>query len=58
MPTVVKIATPEQSANATLIVFSTLLRALYCFSTRFFAQTKPSNAAQITTANLAKAPIV
>ncbi len=58
MPIVVKIATPEHKIKPTLIARSTWLRARYSWLIFFFAQTRPNNAAQTTTANLAKEPIV
>ena len=58
IPTVVRIATPEHNAKPILMIFSTWFRARYCPCTRFFAQTKPTKAAQITTANFAKEPIL
>ena len=57
MPTVVKIATPEHSANATFKTFSTWFRARYFSAMRRLAITKPINAALTTTANFANEPM-
>ena len=58
MPTVVKIAMPEHNAKAIEMVFSTWLRARYCWEIRWRAYAKPNNATEITTANLAINPTV